>query len=94
VKVVFGAPAAQELEEAIGWYERRRAGLGARFHAAVERTVQELSAHPQIGRARHDAKQLPVPGFPYVLVYEVMPHSIVIAAVAHTRRRPKYWRAV
>jgi len=30
-------------------------------------------------------------GFPFAVVYRVQPDEIVVVAVAHTSKRPKYW---
>jgi toxin ParE1/3/4 len=92
VRVAFSAIAAAELDEAVGWCERRRRGLGARLHDSVQQAVQHLAEHPYVGTSRGDVKQLPVPGFPYLLVYEVSADDVAILALAHTRRRPGYWR--
>jgi toxin ParE1/3/4 len=35
---------------------------------------------------------LPVHGFPYRVVFLHEPEVIVVLAVAHSRRRPGYWR--
>jgi hypothetical protein len=29
--------------------------------------------------------------FPYSVVYEVLPDEVIILAVAHTSRRPRFW---
>lgn len=93
MKVVFAAAAAEELDEAITWYEQRRSGLGKRLFDAVQFAVNRLREFPHIGVARNGTRRLPIAGFPYALVFEVEESEIVIIAVAHQRRRPGYWRA-
>lgn len=39
-----------------------------------------------------DLRRFVLHRFPYVIVYLVDPGEIVVLAVAHTRRRPGYWR--
>lgn len=92
MRVAFSAIAAEELDEAVGWYERRRRGLGARLHDSVQQAVHQLAEHPYVGTSRGGVKQLPVPGFPYLLIYEVSADDVAILALAHTRRQPGYWR--
>ncbi len=38
-----------------------------------------------------NTRRLLVPGFPYAIVYKVLPQQIVIVALTHTSRRPAYW---
>jgi len=37
-----------ELEETYQWYEDRSEGLGTRFIASVNKTLQEVASHPEI----------------------------------------------
>jgi toxin ParE1/3/4 len=99
VKSVEFAPAARaELDAAADWYELERPGRGQRFYAAVERAVQLIAAFPAAGPAfpdiplEHGVRRLIVRGFPFVLAYRVLGDTLRIDAVAHTRRRPGYWR--
>lgn len=36
-------------------------------------------------------RSLPLRSFPYVVIYQIGPDSLVINAIAHQRRRPGYW---
>lgn len=92
VTVVYLEEAAEDLEETIAWYERRHRGLGARFHRCVEQLLARLAEAPLLGRPVHTARRVPVPGFPFVVVYRIVDGDLWIVAVAHTRRRPGYWR--
>ncbi|HSL81690.1 MAG TPA: hypothetical protein VLF66_02885, partial [Thermoanaerobaculia bacterium] len=53
-RIFFELEAAHELEAAALWYETQRSGLGLAFLAAVDRTVEHLTAWPDTGT--------PVPG--------------------------------
>jgi toxin ParE1/3/4 len=89
-------PAALELAEAVRWYEERRPGWGARLFDAVSLAFELIERHPELGsprRVRPAARQLKVHGFPYVVVYRVRSDDVYVVAVAHTRRRPGYWKA-
>jgi plasmid stabilization system protein ParE len=93
--VRLGEPASDELTEAVRWYERRRQGLGAEFFDAVAATISLIEQSPEIG-AKHSVdghtRRILVAKFPYQLVYRIRPQEIVIAAVAHLKRRPGYWK--
>ena len=87
--------ASAELAEAVRWYEERRPGLGGRFFDAVNHAVELIEAHPEIGVARTGRlpnRQLVVTGFPYKVVYRIRETDLYVVAVAHTSRRPNYWK--
>lgn len=88
-------PAARELAEAVRWYEERRPGWGVRLFDAVSRAFELIERHPEIGsprRSRPAVRQLAVRGFPYLVVYWNRPDDSYIVALAHTSRRPDYWK--
>lgn len=86
-------PAAEaELKESSDWYEDRREGLGLDFLAAVRNKIFEIFENPQRWRAFNGTRRVLVGRFPYAIVCrEITPDEIEIVAVAHFRRRPKYW---
>ncbi|MCD4726362.1 MAG: type II toxin-antitoxin system RelE/ParE family toxin [Pirellulales bacterium] len=92
--VRFHRLAAREFRSAKDWYRQRSVEVAERFAAAVDRTVSRIVA---------DADALPVlkgtyryarvARFPYVLVVRRVDDDVVmVVAVAHTSRRPGYWR--
>lgn len=90
--------ASAELEDAARWYERRHAGLGLELLAAVDRAIDHLVEWPDAGSPVVGlppdllVRQVPVPRFPYHVVYLVVSDAIHLLAFAHDRRRPGYWR--
>lgn len=93
--VRFTQPASEEFSEAVRWYEKRRPGWGGKLFDSVTHAIERIQQFPEIGVARPGQRathQFRVRGFPYVIVYTVMEHDIVIVAVAHTSRRPGYWK--
>jgi plasmid stabilization system protein ParE len=88
-------PASTELAQAISWYERQRAGLGGDLFDAVAETIDLIRAHPEIGAprgTRQPSRQLRVNRFPYNVVYRIREQDIYVVAIAHTSRRPEYWK--
>ncbi len=91
--------AAQELEEAVAWYEAQRSGLGAELAAAVESALDVLESPtvplvhvPYAARAR-EVKRLILKRFPYDIVVRERQDEVVVVAFAHQSRRPGYWRS-
>jgi toxin ParE1/3/4 len=88
-------PASLELAEAVRWHEARRPGWGSRLFDAVAGTFAIIESFPEIGSSRRGqllSRQLKVRGFPYVVAYRIRPTDVYIVAVAHTSRRPGYWK--
>ena len=87
-------PASDEFSEAVRWYEARRSGLGGEFFDAVAATLSLIETRPEIGTtisADGLTRRALLARFPYQVVYRLRPTEIVIAAIAHLKRRPGYW---
>lgn len=88
-------PASEELTEAVRWYEERRPGWGGKLFDAVTRAIERIQVYPEIGplrTGRLPSRELRVQGFPYKVVYRIRENDIYVIAVAHTSRRPGYWK--
>jgi plasmid stabilization system protein ParE len=86
-------PAAElELGEAADWYEARRDGLGVEFVHAVREKIATLLDAPTRWRLVRGTRRALLGRFPYAIVYrEVSADEIEIVAIAHFKRRPRYW---
>ena len=92
--VVFHKLAAGEYRSARSWYADRSPEVAERFLASVDRAVtrvsEEAESLPLLSVAYRYVR---VGRFPYLLIFRLVdPHTILILAVAHTSRRPGYWR--
>jgi hypothetical protein len=93
--VEFLPEASEEMTAAAEWYEERSAGTGTRFLSEVARYAELLRAHPRIGtilrdRRGREVRAMLMRSFPYRIIYRAA-GNIIVVAVAHTSRRPKYW---
>jgi len=87
--------ASDEFTEAIRWYEGKRTGLGGEFYDAVVRATDLIREHPAIGQSVElppRYRQLVVDRFPFKVIYRERADDIYIVAIAHSSRRPGYWR--
>lgn len=91
--VVYHCEADVELVGAAKYYECQREQLGHRFLRAVHVALARIQEKPE-GFPFYEgyARACRVAGFPYRLVYEVLPDAICIIAVAHMSREPGFWR--
>jgi toxin ParE1/3/4 len=49
-RIVFLAPAEEEMLEAAAYYESQAEGLGHNFLAAVQRTADRIVKNPRVGQ--------------------------------------------
>ncbi len=92
----IGAGAQADMAEASRWYDARESGLGADFLRAVGHVIALIEADPHTGSQvpgvpDADVRRVLVRRFPYHVVYIELPDRAQVLAVAHHRRRPRYW---
>lgn len=94
-QVRFHEEATAEAEAAVRWYNERVPGLGDDFRLELVGAVDRIQRAPLLSPpSAYDrrARRFLLPRFPYGVVYVVATDaSIVVVAVAHVRRRPRYW---
>lgn len=94
MEVVVRAAAAADIDDAYLWYERRSAGLGEEFLAAVDAAQVRLAGDPEKFPIVHrETRRVLLQRFPYALYYRVFGDRIVIVACMHGRRDPRQWRS-
>ncbi len=92
IRATWHPLAKRELFESQDFYEDRSAGLGAAFLESVEAATAGIRRYPHSGSSVDAVlRQSRVPRFPYSLIYRVEKERIFILAVAHDKRRPRYW---
>lgn len=89
----FHSEAEQELYEATLRYETEVPGLGARFAEEVERVIELVLDHPELGsRLDENLRHVVLRRFPFSVVYAVVADIVYVVALAHGSREPDYWR--
>lgn len=91
--IVLRKIAGQEFEDAIGWYDAERPGLGREFRAAINQQFDRIATNPEFFRkVRGEVRRAVIPRrFPYVIHFIIEPDQIVILSVFHASRDPKEW---
>jgi toxin ParE1/3/4 len=92
--VEFHEEAAADYDAAFDWYLRRSPDTALRFSSAVESALgQILQAPDRWAESDFSTRRFLLKHFPYILVYRKKTSEIIqILAVAHTSRKPKYWK--
>lgn len=95
-RVRFHRAASAEAEGALRWYNARVADLGNDFRAELEAAVERVVERPfmwPISQYDPRTRRHLLSRFPYAIVYVVGGNGDdTVAAVAHAKRRPDYWR--
>ncbi len=89
----FHEAAEAEAVEAFAYYREIAPELADQFVAALRQSLALIVAHPNawhpLGKGVRRSR---LRRFPYGVVYVQRDVRIVIIAVAHTSRKPVYWR--
>jgi plasmid stabilization system protein ParE len=92
VKIAFLASAQRELDDAVAWYERQAAGLGRDLLDELDRAVRRATAFPlSYPEIEPGIRRCRLARFPYGVIYGVDGETLVVVAIAHLHRRPRYW---
>lgn len=92
MKVRLLAAARQELDDAVAWYDEQAPGLGREFLDEIDRAVRRAAAFPMsCPEIEPDMHRCLLARFPYGLIFGVDGQTLVVVAVAHLHRAPRYW---
>lgn len=90
-KVIVRPETEDDLKEAFSWYEDKRTGLGYDFLLQVDAGLMFIERNPEIhpseykGTRKHLIKR-----FPYKIIYIVEKTKVIVLAVVHGKRSPKF----
>ncbi len=92
----FHADASAELDAAAVWYEQEEPGLGTAFLAELSLAAVAIAEAPltwPVVSKRRQIRRFLLTRFPFAVLFLVLSDSVVVLAIAHTKRKPFYWRA-
>jgi plasmid stabilization system protein ParE len=93
VQIKFYREATDELEEALNWYAARSPNARSKFSAGVKQSIASIIKTPhRYLKLSHSHRACRVIGFPYQVIYRVAGDIVIVVAIAHTSRRPGYWK--
>jgi plasmid stabilization system protein ParE len=92
MKLRFLILAQRELDEAVAWYNEQAAGSGQEFLDELDRVVRRAVTFPMsCPEIEPGVRRCLLARFPYGLIYGVDRKTIVVIAVPHLHREPRYW---
>jgi hypothetical protein len=93
MRLRFHPEALLEFNKAVIWYGKKSLFAPQRFQdevaAASLRILDDPEVFPLVAPGRRKALLLK---FPFKIIFEWTPDSIDIIAIAHAKRKTRYWR--
>lgn len=88
IRVTYEADA--DIQDSAKWYAERSVVVATNFIDAVYEHFRTIEQFPNVAlRVRGMIRQLPIAGFPFVILYRPMKHQILVLRVFHTSQDPK-----
>lgn len=92
--VEFHPEAVKEAEAARDWYATRSLVASRAFVSELIDAVDQIIENPGTWPLYEgNTRRYVFPRFPYSLIYRTFQKKIQIIAVAHSKRKPEYWRS-
>ncbi len=86
--------AAADYDAAFDWYLERSPDAARAFDTEFEHALGQIAQAPQRwARGSYQTHRFLLRRFPYLVIYrEQGVHTIQVLAIAHTSRKPDYWK--
>lgn len=91
MKIRFLTVAHREVDDAVLWYQQAE-GLSQDFLDELDRAVRLIKTYPLMAtQIEPEIRRFLLARFPYSLIYGIDGETVVVIAVAHNHREPRYW---
>ena len=92
-RVEFLPDSLREIDDAFEWYFERSVQAAEAFVRETTSAFALIASSPTVWpRYEAGTRRYVLRKFPYSIIYREKPDGIEVVAVAHHKRRPKYWR--
>lgn len=82
-------PAKNGAIDAFLYYESQQKHLGERFLDKMELLLSDIAKHPKLYPEKYKSfRQAIIKPFPYLIIFEIIDHSIVVYKVVFAKRHP------
>ncbi|WP_407934956.1 type II toxin-antitoxin system RelE/ParE family toxin [Flavobacterium arundinis] len=89
-KEIISRAAQIHIDEAFYYYELQQPGLGSRFFIEFKNATKYILLDPYLFRLKsNNLRELKLSVFPYIIIYEIIEETVLIAAVFHTSQNPR-----
>jgi len=91
MNIRFLTLAQKEVDDSVRWYDEQ-ASLGRDFLDELDRAVRLIKSYPLAAtEIEAGIRRCLLHRFPYALIYGIDEEAIVVIALAHLHRKPRYW---
>ena len=85
--------AAKELTHSVKWYFEQNQSAAANFMNEIDRCISKIIKSPEIfPQYFYGSQRAILKTFPYAIIFRLIVDRVDIIAIAHSKRRPGYWR--
>lgn len=92
MKVQFLELAQLEVDDAVAWYNSQSSELGLKFLDELDKVIRRIVSYPlSCPKIESGLRRGLMARFPYGAIYGIDSGSIIVVAIAHLHRGPKYW---
>jgi plasmid stabilization system protein ParE len=92
MNIRFLPAARQELDDAVEWYDQQLYGLGIEFLDELDKALHRIVRYPNsCEEIENGLRRCLINRFPYGIIYGLDATTVVVIAVAHLHREPRYW---
>ena len=92
MRIRFTEEAESEIADAVKWYNNERSDWGLEFSAVLDETILRALRFPYFNSEINPGfYRALMKRFPYGIIYSIEDDDLVVYAVAHLHRSPKYW---
>jgi plasmid stabilization system protein ParE len=89
----FHPEARDEFREAVRWYRARDRRASSELRVKVSSAIRVIAGTPQRWpKYLYGTRRFVMQRFPFSVVYLDDPELVTVIAVAHSKRKPGYWR--
>jgi plasmid stabilization system protein ParE len=89
----FHPEARDEFRDAVRWYRAQDRRASSDFRVAVSSAVRGIAEAPQRWpKYLYGTRRFVMQRFPFSVVYLDDPELVTVIAVAHSKRKPGYWK--
>jgi plasmid stabilization system protein ParE len=91
--IVFSPVAIDDAEETVDYYEKKQPGLGKRFAAQLQVTLNAVKRNPFFATVRYDdIRCARIKKFPYMVHYHINEDEVLVTIIAvYSTYRDPLW---
>ena len=90
--VVVSSAAERDYTEALCWYAERSIQAAERFDTEFDLAIQTIASDPdRFPKCDDRHRYYLMRHFPFQVIYREQGDVLVIIAIAHTSREPRFW---